>query len=91
MRVSVKLFARGRELAGGAAGAEFELADGATTRELLAAAEERFPGLATPDFRETLVLAVNCEYVPVGGEEGEPPRVLKDGDEVAFIPPISGG
>ena len=29
-------------------------------------------------------LAVNCEYVP-------PETVVKDGDEVAFIPPVSGG
>lgn len=46
---------------------------------------ERFPSLA--QIWETCVFAVNQEYVD---QEGEPP-VLKEGDEVAIIPPISGG
>lgn len=89
MRVTVKLFARGRELAGGVGSADFELAAGANTADLLRAVEARFPGLADESFKASLALALNCEYVPLG--EGEPHRDLKEGDEVALIPPISGG
>ena len=53
------------------------------------AVEARFPGLADESFKASLALALNCEYVPLG--EGEPHRDLKEGDEVALIPPISGG
>jgi molybdopterin converting factor small subunit len=35
-------------------------------------------------FREHIILSVNKEY----GASG---RLLKDGDEVSFLPPVSGG
>ncbi|HUU44441.1 MAG TPA: MoaD/ThiS family protein [Acidobacteriota bacterium] len=38
----------------------------------------------TPKLREATLFAVNEEYVPAD-------TPLKDGDRVAFIPPVSGG
>ncbi|MEO1235548.1 MAG: MoaD/ThiS family protein [Planctomycetota bacterium] len=43
---------------------------------------ERYPELA--DARPTTTISVNLEYA-------EPGRVLADGDELALIPPVSGG
>jgi MoaE-MoaD fusion protein len=76
MRVTVRLFAGLRERAGTGA-RELELDDGATAGDVWAALElgERPGGLA---------VAVNRRYV------GEAER-LADGDEVALIPPVSGG
>jgi len=34
--------------------------------------------------KETICFAVNCSYV-------SPAHTLRDGDEVAFIPPVAGG
>jgi molybdopterin converting factor subunit 1 len=56
----------------------------ATTDTLLDALVERHPALE-PVLR-SCVLALNQEYVARG--EG---RALRDGDEVAVVPPLSGG
>ena len=76
MRVVVKLFAALRERAG-TGERDLELADGAQASEIWAALElgEEPPGL---------LYAVNREYA-------ERDRVLAEGDEVALIPPVSGG
>jgi molybdopterin synthase catalytic subunit/molybdopterin converting factor small subunit len=76
MRVSVRLFAGLRERAG-TARLELELADAAR-------ADEVWPLLGLGAEPPGLLLAVNREYVERG-------RVLRDGDEVALIPPVSGG
>jgi molybdopterin converting factor subunit 1 len=80
-RMTLKLFATLRERAGGA---EFvrEFPDGATVSEMWQALKREFPALG--GFRDAIGFAVNQEYV-----EGDfRPR---PGDEVAFIPPVSGG
>ena len=76
MRVTVRLFAALRERAG-AGRRELELPQGATAGDVFAALEigAEPPGLA---------YAVNQEYA-------ERSAVLADGDEVALIPPVSGG
>ncbi len=79
MRVTVRCFASVRELLGQDSLA-IELADGASVRDLKQRLCERAPDLA----RLPLACAVNRAYA-------EPDRRLRDGDEVAFIPPISGG
>lgn len=56
----------------------------ATTDTLLAALVERHPALEA--VLRSCVLALNQEYVSRG--EG---RALRDGDEVAVVPPLSGG
>ncbi len=76
MQVRVRLFAALRERAG-TAELELELPDGA----LVADALERMRGLTDG---VPVVMAVNQEYADVSS-------TLHGGDEVALIPPISGG
>ena len=75
-RVTVRFFAALRELAGQRE-RELELADGARVDDV-------WPALGLGDEPRGLVYAVNRAYV----ERGAP---LADGDEVALIPPVSGG
>jgi molybdopterin converting factor subunit 1 len=79
--VSVRLYA-GLQDAVGARDVELQLSDRATVGELRETLASRYP-LARP-FLPTLVYAVDEEYVT-------PEHVLRDGDHVAIIPPVSGG
>ena len=76
MKVAVRLFAALRERAG-AREAALELDDGASVDDV-------WPALGLGEEPAGLVYAVNRAYV----ERGTP---LVDGDEVALIPPVSGG
>jgi MoaE-MoaD fusion protein len=80
MRVSVRLFAGLRERAG-ADRVEIELPDGARVADVLAAMAATPVGEVRP--RECVV-AVNREYA-------EPHEPVQAGDEVALVPPVSGG
>jgi molybdopterin converting factor small subunit len=61
---------------------ELELPEGSTVGDLVAHIVGRFPDISSrPD---TLVVAVNQEYQDHAFRLG-------DGDEVALIPPVSGG
>ena len=82
MVVTVRLFAMLREQAGRGS-LEMELADGATVREALDAIGERH-GLDELIARMPVVTAVNREYVGAASR-------LSEGDELALIPPVSGG
>jgi molybdopterin synthase catalytic subunit len=75
MKVKVRLFAGLRERAGSES-VELELADGATVRDAIAAVPVA-DGVP-------VVMAVNRE---VAGDD----VVLRPGDELALIPPVSGG
>jgi MoaE-MoaD fusion protein len=81
VRVRVRLFAVQRELAGERE-VPLELDAGATVESAWQALVARYPVLAPG--RPSLRFARNGEYV----EASEP---LADGDEVACIPPVSGG
>jgi MoaE-MoaD fusion protein len=81
MRIRVRLFAIQRELVG-AREVPLELADGATVEDAWAAIVARFAVLAPG--RPSVRFARNGDYA-------EPDTMLADGDEVAFIPPVSGG
>jgi molybdopterin converting factor subunit 1 len=81
LRVRVRLFAMQRELAG-TREVELALPDGATIEDAWAALVDRFPSLAPG--RAALRFARNGGYAP-------PETPLGDGDEVAMIPPVSGG
>ena len=76
MQVTVRLFAVLRERAG-AGSVDLELPDGARVGDALAELGSLAEGLP-------LVMAVNREYAPED-------RVLDPGDELALIPPVSGG
>lgn len=59
-----------------------DIADGATTTDVVDALERRSPGLAR--FRSVTRVAVNADIV-----SGAAP--LADGDEVSLLPPVAGG
>lgn len=81
MLVTVRLFARLREIAG-TQDVQLELPDGATAREAWRALAARHEALAP--YESSVSCAVNEDYARMGAE-------LHDGDEVAFLPPVSGG
>ena len=81
MKVAVKLFAAARELAGRGE-VEIELPPGADVAELRQALAAKAPPLAALAARS--LVAVNAEYA------GDATPVA-EGDELALIPPVSGG
>jgi molybdopterin converting factor subunit 1 len=81
MKVVVKLFAAARELTGQGEVA-VELAPGADVAELRQALVARLPQLASLTTRS--LIAVNAEYAADG-------TAVTEGDELALIPPVSGG
>ena len=81
MRVNIRLFARLRDIAG-AGEIERQVPDGATVRTVWQTLANEFPDLQ--DYEVSISTAVNAEYARM-----EAP--VADGDEVAFLPPVSGG
>ncbi len=81
MTMSVRLFARARDLAGASA-VSVDLPEGATVGEMRAALAGQMPALAA--------LLPRCA-VAVGGEYAADDRGLRAGEEVAVLPPVSGG
>jgi molybdopterin synthase catalytic subunit len=81
VRVRVRLFASLRDAAGRAE-SPLQLPEGATAEDAWQAVAQETPALAPR--RPSLAVAVNREYAEFA-------TVLKEGDEVAFIPPVSGG
>lgn len=81
MRVTVRLFARLRDLAG-AGELVRDLSEPATVQTVWSALVAETPSLA--EYEKTMSVAVNAEYSRMAA-------VVKDGDEVAFLPPVSGG
>jgi molybdopterin synthase catalytic subunit len=81
IRIRIRLFAMQRELAG-TRGLEVSVPAGATIEDAWSALVERHPVLAPG--RPAVRFARNGAYAPAG-------TALEDGDEVAMIPPVSGG
>lgn len=81
MRVRALMFASLRDIAG-ARSLEIELAEASTVDDLSRLLAERHPGLGERLGR--VRVAVNEAFA-------EPSRTLVDGDEVAYLPPVSGG
>ena len=75
----LRLFAQARV----AAGTSREQISGATVADVLAAARERFD----PEFSEVL----DTSRVWLNGEPADLIAPVGDGDEVAVLPPVSGG
>lgn len=80
MNVTVRLFAGLRERAGSDS-VSVELPEGASVAELLAAMEQTPVGALGP---RSCVVAINREYAAIGAH-------VRPGDEVALVPPVSGG
>lgn len=81
MRARVLFFGKLKEIVGGREDA-VELRSGATIEELFSCCASQKPELAK--FRSSVVASRNQEFAPWS-------TVLEPGDEVAFLPPVSGG
>jgi MoaE-MoaD fusion protein len=81
MKINVLLFGVLRELAGRSS-ETIELAEAARAREVLSYYARQFPRFEA--MIPALAISVNREY-------SEADRVLRPGDEVALLPPVSGG
>ena len=81
MFVTVKLFAKLREIAGSGE-IRLALADDAVVGDAWQMLQARHTGMAP--YAASISCAVNADYSRMTAR-------LKDGDEVAFLPPVSGG
>lgn len=81
MRVKVRLFARLRDLAG-TGELTCEIGAGARVADVWRAVVERYP--AAGPHGSSVSAAVNAEYARMDA-------AVSAGDEVAFLPPVSGG
>ena len=81
IRVTVLFFGRLKELAGRAEDS-VEFSDATTIEQLFALYVARHPELAK--YRSSVVASRNQEFAPWD-------TPLRSGDEVAFLPPVSGG
>jgi molybdopterin converting factor subunit 1 len=81
VKVRVRFFAALHDMTGRRE-LNLEVREGLTVSELHRDLCARFPRLA--DYGGSLMYSVNAEYVPAD-------YLLGDGDELAFIPPVSGG
>jgi molybdopterin converting factor subunit 1 len=81
VRVTVRLFARLREIAG-AGELTREIPPGATIGTVWRQLAGEFPALAP--YERSVSSAVNLDYARMNQE-------IADGDEIAFLPPVSGG
>ena len=80
MRITIKLFAVMAEHAGRRS-IELQAPSGTALDQLIAILRQSYPDLPWPP---GTMLAVNQQYAPAM-------HPLRDGDEVAVIPPVSGG
>jgi molybdopterin converting factor subunit 1 len=81
MRVTIRLFARLRDLAGTGELVR-DVADPATVATVWTALVGEMPTLR--EYERTMSVAVNADYSRMSAS-------VHDGDEVAFLPPVSGG
>ncbi len=81
MRVTVRLFARLRDLAGTGELVR-DVASPATVQTVWRSLVAETPALV--EYEQTISVAVNAEYAKMAA-------AVHDGDEVAFLPPVSGG
>ena len=81
MRVTVRLFARLRDLAG-AGELVRDVPAPATVNSIWQTLVTEMPALQ--EYERTMSVAVNADYAKMSA-------AVADGDEVAFLPPVSGG
>jgi molybdopterin converting factor subunit 1 len=81
VRVTVRLFARLKDIAG-APELERDVPEDATLADVWALLAHDFPAMAP--YRGSVSGARNAEYARMDA-------TIADGDEIAFLPPVSGG
>jgi molybdopterin converting factor subunit 1 len=81
MRVTVRLFARLRDITGSGELAR-DVEPGATIGTVWRDLAQQYPALGP--YERAISSAVNLDYARMDTE-------LRDGDEIAFLPPVSGG
>lgn len=81
MTIRIRFFAILRDKAG-CGSAEIDLPPGSSVADAVSALQQRFPAVAP--YIGRCAFAVNQSYVPAD-------TPLADGDELAIIPPVSGG
>ncbi len=81
MRVTIRLFARLRDLAGTGELVR-DVPSPATVQSVWRSLVAELPALS--DYERTMSVAVNADYSRMSA-------AVNDGDEVAFLPPVSGG
>jgi molybdopterin converting factor subunit 1 len=81
VRVTVRLFARLRDVAGASELAR-DLPSGATIGDVWRQLAREFPELA--GYERSISSAINADYARMD-------QVIGEGDEIAFLPPVSGG
>jgi len=81
VRVTVRLFARLRDIAG-ASELPRDVADGATIATVWRELAQEIPALVP--YERSISSAVNEDYARLD-------CVVHEGDEIAFLPPVSGG
>jgi molybdopterin converting factor subunit 1 len=80
MTLEILAFGIAKEIMGGKS-VPTELAEGITIRQVRQQLEDQYPQLKK---LASYMIAVNDEYA-------EDEQILKTGDEIAIIPPVSGG
>ena len=81
MRVTIRLFARLRDLAGSGELVR-DVPGPATVQSIWRGLVTEMPALG--EYERTMSVAVNADYARMSAP-------VSDGDEVAFLPPVSGG
>ena len=81
MRVTIRLFARLRDLAGSGELVR-DVANPATVETVWRSLVDEMPDLRA--YERTMSVAVNADYARMSA-------AVHEGDEVAFLPPVSGG
>jgi len=81
VRINVRLFARLKDIAGGGELTR-DVPSGATVATVWRGLVGEYPDLGA--YERSISAAVNTEYARMSDAVG-------DGDEVAFLPPVSGG
>ena len=81
MRVTMRLFARLRDLAGSGELVR-DVSSPATVHTVWSALVDEMPSLQ--EYEQTMSVAVNADYAKMHA-------AVHEGDEVAFLPPVSGG
>ncbi len=81
MRVTIRLFARLRDIAG-APDLQRDIAPPATIGSVWRQLIAEYPAMAA--YESSISAAVNADYARMTAP-------VNDGDEIAFLPPVSGG